>query len=61
MGIITASDEYTSVIPRERMFKSLILDADNLVPKLLSQIIKSIDIAEGDGGEGTIYQPNELC
>nr|XP_027121033.1 major allergen Pru ar 1-like [Coffea arabica] len=58
MGIITVSDEFTSVIPRERIFKSLIFDADNLVPKLLPQIIKSIDIAEGDGGAGTIKQMN---
>ena len=41
-----------------RIFKALILDGDNLVPKLLPQIIKSIEIVEGDGGAGTIKQMN---
>ncbi|KAL3508135.1 hypothetical protein ACH5RR_033517 [Cinchona calisaya] len=58
MGIITVTDEYTSPIPHTRIFKSLILDADNLIPKLLPQIIKGIEIVEGDGGAGTIKQMN---
>lgn len=58
MGVITVTDEYTSPIPPSRIFKSLILDADNLVPKLLPQIIKNIEIVQGEGGPGTIKQMN---
>ncbi|XP_059434439.1 major allergen Pru ar 1-like [Corylus avellana] len=54
MGVHTLSDEFTSPIPAPKLFKALILDADNLLPKLLPQAIKSIETVEGDGGPGTI-------
>ncbi|KAL5849367.1 hypothetical protein ACOSQ4_007380 [Xanthoceras sorbifolium] len=41
------------------MFKALILDSHNLVPKLAQQSIKSIDVIEGNGEEvGCIKQAN---
>ncbi|XP_059629598.1 major strawberry allergen Fra a 1.05-like [Cornus florida] len=36
------------------MFKAFVLDSDNLIPKILPQAIKSVEIIQGDGGVGTI-------
>ncbi|CAL1413151.1 unnamed protein product [Linum trigynum] len=45
MGIITTfAKRYTSPIPPSRMFKALILDSSNLIPKLLPDFIASIDV-----------------
>ncbi|XP_062150332.1 major allergen Pru ar 1-like [Alnus glutinosa] len=54
MGVITYTDEYTSPIPPARLFKALVIDAHNLIPKLLPQAVKSIEIIQGDGGAGSI-------
>ncbi|KAK3444430.1 hypothetical protein EUGRSUZ_A00126 [Eucalyptus grandis] len=54
MGVITFDLELTSPIPLAKMFKAAILDADNLLPKVLPQAVKSIEVLEGDGGPGTI-------
>ncbi|KAK8661791.1 hypothetical protein V6N13_091385 [Hibiscus sabdariffa] len=51
------SDEYTSTIPPARLFKALIVDSHNLIPKLMPLSIKSIEIT-GDGGAGSIRQIN---
>ncbi|KAI6692997.1 hypothetical protein NL676_020707 [Syzygium grande] len=40
------------------MFKALILDGDTLIPKLLPQAIKSVELIHGDGGPGSIKQMN---
>ncbi|KAL3727598.1 hypothetical protein ACJRO7_032351 [Eucalyptus globulus] len=58
MGVFTFINEYTSPIPAARLFKALVLDSHNLIPKLMPQAIKSIDIIQGDGGVGTIKQIN---
>ncbi|XP_030470346.1 major strawberry allergen Fra a 1.07-like [Syzygium oleosum] len=58
MGVFTFTNEYTSTIPPARLFKALVLDSYNLIPKLMPQAIKSIDIVRGDGGAGTIKQIN---
>ncbi|XP_030474586.1 major allergen Pru ar 1-like [Syzygium oleosum] len=58
MGVFTFTEEYTSSIPPARLFKALILDSQNLIPKLMPQAIKSIDILQGDGGPGTIKRIN---
>ncbi|KAL3727730.1 hypothetical protein ACJRO7_032468 [Eucalyptus globulus] len=50
MGVFTFINEYTSPIPAARLFKALVLDSHNLIPKLMPQAIKSIDIIQGDGG-----------
>ena len=54
MGVFTYETEFTSVIAPPRLFKALVLDADNLVPKIAPQAVKSAEIVEGDGGVGTI-------
>ena len=56
MGVITYTDEYTSLIPPARLFKALVIDAHILIPKLLPQVVKSIEIIQGDGGVGSIRQ-----
>ncbi|KAA8548706.1 hypothetical protein F0562_000390 [Nyssa sinensis] len=58
MGVITFNDEQSSPIPPARIFKATILDSHNLIPKLMPQAIKSIEIIQGDGGAGSIKQIN---
>ncbi|XP_059287330.1 major strawberry allergen Fra a 1-2-like [Lycium ferocissimum] len=58
MGIITVTDEFTSPISASRMFKALILDGENLLPKIAPQVIKNVETIHGDGGPGTIKQMN---
>ncbi|KAF8401410.1 hypothetical protein HHK36_012349 [Tetracentron sinense] len=50
--------EFSCPIAPSRMFKALILDSRNLIPKLVPQSIKSVDIIQGDGGAGSIEQVN---
>ncbi|TYI61789.1 hypothetical protein E1A91_D10G198500v1 [Gossypium mustelinum] len=57
MGVSSYSDEYSSTIPPARLFKALILDSHNLIPKLMPLAIQSIEIS-GDGGADTIRQIN---
>nr|WEA77231.1 Cor a 1.03-like variant-1 [Corylus avellana] len=54
MGVFTYETETTSVIPPARLFKSFVLDSDNLIPEVAPKAIKSIEIIEGNGGPGTI-------
>ncbi|KAF5464403.1 hypothetical protein F2P56_014480 [Juglans regia] len=58
MGVITYTDDLTSPIPPSRLFKALVLDSHNLIPKLMPQAIKSIDFIQGNGGPGSIRQVN---
>ncbi|GAY35790.1 hypothetical protein CUMW_018560 [Citrus unshiu] len=48
MGVFTVTDEYTSPISPARLFKALIVDSHNLIPKLMPQAVKSIEIFEGN-------------
>ncbi|KAM7485026.1 hypothetical protein LguiA_001035 [Lonicera macranthoides] len=54
MGAITYDMEVDSSIPAAKMYKAFVLDADNLIPKILPQAIKCVEILEGDGGVGTV-------
>ena len=54
MGVITYDMELASPIPPAKLFKAFVLDADTLIPKIMTQAIKSVEILEGDGGPGTI-------
>ncbi|XP_059628921.1 major allergen Pru ar 1-like [Cornus florida] len=54
MGVISYDMEVTSSIPAAKMFKAFVLDADNLIPKILPQAIKGVEIIQGDGGVGTV-------
>ena len=56
MGVITYDIEIPSSIPPAKMFKAFVLDGDTLIPKILPQAIKNVEILEGDGGAGTIKQ-----
>lgn len=58
MGIMTVSDEYTSPVASARLFKALIVDSANLIPKLIPCVVKSIDVSPSDGGVGSIRQIN---
>ena len=54
MGVFSYEDEATSVIPPARLFKSFVLDADNLIPKVAPQHFTGAENIEGNGGPGTI-------
>ncbi|CAI9118350.1 OLC1v1019909C1 [Oldenlandia corymbosa var. corymbosa] len=58
MGVTTLYDEYTSPVATSRLFKASVVDSHNLIPKLIPQGIKSIDITQGNGGTGSIKQIN---
>ncbi|PIN16961.1 hypothetical protein CDL12_10383 [Handroanthus impetiginosus] len=54
MGAITYDMEIPSSIPAAKMFKALVLDALTLIPKIMPQAVKNVEILEGDGGVGTV-------
>ncbi|RWR75045.1 major pollen allergen Bet v 1-F/I [Cinnamomum micranthum f. kanehirae] len=54
----SVSNEIKSPIAPGRLWKAMVKDSHNLMPKLLPDIISSIVILEGDGGVGTIRQSN---
>nr|GLL41117.1 major allergen Pru ar 1-like [Ipomoea trifida] len=58
MGVSTYTDEQTSPVSPSRIFKASIVDSHNLIPKLMPQAIKSIEILQGNGGTGSIKQIN---
>ncbi|XP_051152834.1 major strawberry allergen Fra a 1-2-like [Andrographis paniculata] len=58
MGVAIFTDENISSIAPARIFKASIVDSHNLIPKLMPQAIKSINILEGDGGAGTVKEIN---
>ncbi|XP_055822289.1 major allergen Pru ar 1-like [Solanum dulcamara] len=54
MGFIAYETKTISSIPPAKLFKASVLDADILIPKILPQAIKNVEILHGDGGAGTI-------
>ena len=54
MVAITYDIEIPSPIPAAKIFKAVVLDADTLIPKIMPQAIKNVEILEGDGGVGTV-------
>ncbi|XP_050216021.1 major allergen Pru ar 1-like [Mercurialis annua] len=58
MGVVTYEMEVATSVAAAKMFKAFVIDGSTLIPKILPQGIKSIDILEGDGGAGTIKQIN---
>ncbi|XP_030463075.1 major allergen Pru ar 1-like [Syzygium oleosum] len=58
MGVITYSQEFTSAVAPSRMFKALVLESHNVIPKIVPGGIKSVEFIEGDGGVGSIKQTN---
>jgi len=53
MGVINFEEETTSIVAPATLHKAFVTDADNLIPKVVD-VIKSIEIVEGNGGPGTI-------
>ncbi|KAJ1427524.1 START-like domain superfamily [Sesbania bispinosa] len=53
MGIFTFQDETTSAVAPAKLYKALVKDADNIIPKAV-EAIQSIETVEGNGGPGTI-------
>jgi len=47
MGVTTYTHEATSTVSPTRLFKALVVDADNLIPKLMPNV-KNVE-TEGDG------------
>ncbi|XP_027166786.1 major allergen Pru ar 1-like [Coffea eugenioides] len=54
MGVVTYDHEVITSIPPAKLFKTFIVDFDNLIPNILPQAFKSVEILQGDGGAGTI-------
>ena len=54
MAVTTFTEEFSSSVQANRLFRALILDADNLLPKLMPQFIKSVELVEGNGGPGSV-------
>ncbi|KAF2289126.1 hypothetical protein GH714_029022 [Hevea brasiliensis] len=54
MGVVSYELVVNSPIPPAKLYKALVLDSDILLPKIMPQAIKSVEILEGDGGPGTI-------
>ncbi|XP_060180836.1 pathogenesis-related protein STH-2-like [Lycium barbarum] len=57
MGVNTYTHEATAAIAPIRLFKALVVDADNIIPKLMSDV-KNVETVEGDGGVGSIKKMN---
>lgn len=53
MGVFTFEDETTSPVAPATLYKALVTDADNVIPKALDSF-KSVENVEGNGGPGTI-------
>ncbi|OWM88108.1 pathogenesis-related protein STH-21-like [Punica granatum] len=58
MAVTCFTQEFTTPVAPSRMFKALILDSHNLIPRIAPQGIKSIEFVEGDGAAGSIKQTN---
>ncbi|KAF8401405.1 hypothetical protein HHK36_012344 [Tetracentron sinense] len=56
MGVTSYTQEFTSSVAPARLFKALVIDSHNLIPKLMPQSIKCIEFVHGDGGVGSIKQ-----
>ncbi|KAJ1383300.1 START-like domain superfamily [Sesbania bispinosa] len=53
MGVLTFQDETTSTVAPAKLYKALVKDADNIIPKAVDAI-QSVETVEGNGGPGTI-------
>ncbi|KAJ8627930.1 hypothetical protein MRB53_021237 [Persea americana] len=54
----TVSNEIPSPVAPSRLWKAIVKESHNLMPKLMPDIISSIVLLEGNGGVGTIRQSN---
>ena len=51
MGVITQNHEFTSTIPPSILFKAMIFDFENVITKILPNIIKNVENIKGDGSK----------
>ncbi|XP_047951722.1 major allergen Pru ar 1-like [Salvia hispanica] len=54
MGVIVDEQALTCSIPHARIFKAFIVDSNNLIPKILPTVFKSIEYTSGNGEPGSI-------
>lgn len=50
MGVTTYTQDIVAQVDANRIFKALVLDADNIIPKLMSQAVKNIETIEDHDG-----------
>ncbi|XP_061349113.1 class 10 plant pathogenesis-related protein 2D-like [Gastrolobium bilobum] len=53
MGVFTFENEITSTVAPAKLYKAMVKDADNLIPKAV-EAIQSVETVEGNGGPGSI-------
>ncbi|KAL2338987.1 hypothetical protein Fmac_013433 [Flemingia macrophylla] len=53
MGAFTFEDETTSAVAPAKLYKALVKDSDNLIPKVVDAV-QGVEILEGNGGPGTV-------
>ena len=54
MGVFTYETEFASVCAPARLYNALVLDVDNLIPRIAPQAVKTAEILKGDEGVRTI-------
>lgn len=55
MGVVKTHVEAFSPVPAHKMFKGFFLSLLTIVPQLLPQYFKSVEILSGDGGVGSVF------
>ncbi|KZV52234.1 pathogenesis-related protein STH-21-like [Dorcoceras hygrometricum] len=59
MAVVEYSDEIKLNVSPKRLFKALVIDAHNFLPKAVPHIFKSVHVLEGEGGvAGCVRQIN---
>ena len=53
MGLFTFEQETTSTVAPAKLYKALVHDSDDIIPKAVDAI-KTVETVEGNGGPGTI-------
>ncbi|KAE9601480.1 hypothetical protein Lal_00040659 [Lupinus albus] len=53
MVVFTIENESASTVAPAKLYKALVTDFDNLIPKAI-EAIQNVEIVEGNGGPGTI-------
>jgi len=59
MGVFSFSEENISGVAPARLYKALVFDGDNLIPKVV-EAVQSVEVVEGNGGPGTIKKISYL-
>ncbi|XP_050232013.1 major allergen Pru ar 1-like [Mercurialis annua] len=56
MAAVTHEKEIATAIPVAKMFKVFVLEAATIMSKIVPQVIKNVEILEGNGGPGSIIK-----